>query len=354
MLLRAVGWALVALALSLFFFSPRLWILAHPMPGSTYWDRGLQFVQQCDSPIGSPLSDAGLVWRLAPAVLAKTLGLHGMAVFIVPWLGLLVLLMQCAWLVLRRTGDGRLAALATALVGTTSATLTVTGWLGLNDAWYASALVAVAFQPALPVLLLAVCIGPWIDERFILVLPLTLWVRATALGPGWKPKVSLAAAAAGLAVYAVTRSFNLLHLPATAFHGYLQYIFANFQQWLPWTTLGWFMGLRAAWVLVVVAMGGECRRADLRSALWPAALMAAPLAAITFLASDTGRTTTMLLPLVLLGVERMMALRGAEAARRILTILLIANLLMPAMHVTYQSGDIINMLPVEIVRWLRH
>lgn len=353
MLGRAAGWALAALALSLFFHSPRLWIFVHPVPGSTYWDRGLQFMQQCDSPLGSPLHDTGLVWRLAPALLAKALGLHGQAVFIVPWLGLLVLLTQCAWLVLRRTGDQRLAALTTALVGTTTATLTVTGWLGINDAWYASALVAVAFQPALPVLFLAALTGPWFDERFILALPLALFVRATALRQGWKPSLTLAIASAGVVIYMVTRFFNLLHLPTAAFQGFLHYVIGNFQHWLPWTSLGWFMGLRAAWVLVVVAVGGECRPADLRPAAWPAALVAAPLLVITLFASDASRAPTMLLPLVLLGVERLIALRGSETTRRILALLLITNLLMPAMHVTYQNGDIINMLPVEIIRWLK-
>ena len=353
LLLQAVGLALVALLVSLFFHSPRLWAFAQPLPGSTYWDRGLQFIQQCDSPIATPLHDAGLVWRLAPALLAKALGLHGKAALIVPWLGLLVMLTQCAWLVRRRTGDQRLALLTTILIGTTSATLTVTGWLGLNDAWYASALIVIAFQPGLVALLLASCAGPWIDERYILALPLALFVRATALGREWKPALSLTTAGSGLALYLLSRYFNLLHLPTAAFHDYLHYIFGNFQQWLPWTSLGWFMGLRAGWVLVAVAVGGECRKSDLRPALWPALLMAAPLFAITFLAADSGRTPTMLLPLVLLGVERLLALRGAETTRRILTLLLIANLLIPAMHVTYQSGDIINMLPVEIARWLK-
>jgi hypothetical protein len=349
-----VGIACAALLLSLFFHSPRLWALAQPLPGSTYWDRGLQFMQQCDAPIGSPLADAGLVWRLAPALLAKALGLHGRAALVIPWLGLLVLLSQCAGLVLRRTGDRRLAFLTTALIGTTGATLTVTGWLGLNDAWYASALVALAFQPSLLVVLAAASTGPWIDERFILALPLALFVRATALGEKGKFRSALAIAAAALAVYLACRLFNLLHLPTAASSVYWQYIRGNFQHWLPWTSLGWFMGMRAAWVLVVVAIGGACTRADWPAAWWPAALAAAPLLVITVLASDSGRSPTMLLPLVLLGMERLISLRGVVATQRILAFLLVANLLMPAMHVTYQNGDMINMLPVEIVRWLQH
>ena len=310
-------------------------------------------MRQCDSPLGVPLADQALVWRIAPVLLAKAINLHGPAALIVPWLGLLVMLTQCAWLVRRRTGDDRLAALTTILIGTTSATLTVTGWLGLNDAWYASALIAVAFQPSLVVLAAASLVGPWVDERFVLALPLAIYVRAVALKPNVNLQQLVAIPAVGLIVYGVSRYLNLFHLSTTSTGGFIHYVLSSFQQWLPWTSLGWFMGLRAVWVLVVVGAGGECRRADFRPALWPALLVAAPLIAITLLASDTGRTTTMLLPLVLLGVERLLALRGAEVTQRILLLLLIANLLMPAMHVTYQSGDIINMFPVELARWLK-
>lgn len=348
--LLVLGLALAALALSLIFHSPRLWIFAEPHPGSTYWDRGLQFIQQCEKPIGHPLADPALMWRIAPVLLAKLIGLHGFAVFLIPWSGLLVLLSLCAGLVLRRTGDIWIAALVTAVVGTTSATLTVTGWLGINDAWYASALLALAFVRPWPVVTLAAVIGPWIDERFLFALPLALYVRSRALGSDWRPRSTLSVAAAGVVLYAVIRCFNLLHLPTEGVDHLLRYTIKHFHAWLPWSGLGWFMGLRAAWVLVFVAVGGLWRREDRHSAWWPAALALAPLIVITALASDTGRAPTMLLPLVLLGAERLIALHGLAIARRALVFILLANLVMPAMHVTYKTGDIINMLPIEIAR----
>jgi len=353
-LLPPLGIALLALLLSLFFHSPRLWVLAQPLPGSTYWDRGLQFMQQVENPLGARLVDAGLVWRLAPALLAQGLGLHGRASLVVPWIGLLLLLTLCAGLVLRRTGDRSIAFLLTALLGTTSAVLTVTGWLGFNDAWYAGALLAVAFLPGNTVLTTAVLVGPWIDERFILALPLALWVRSAALGEAWRPRFALPVATGGIMLYACSRILNLPHLPTATTGEYLSGVLAgNSLQWLPWVSLGWFMGLRAAWFLIAVAIGGTCRSTDLRPAVvWPATLALGPLLVITLLAADTGRAPTMLLPLLLLGTERLVTLHGVEAARRLLGWLLIANLLMPAMHVTYKSGDIINMFPVEIARLL--
>lgn len=347
-----LGIALLALLVSLFFHSPRLWVFQQAMPGSTYWDRGLQFMTQCDTPLGQPLSDAALTWRVAPALLAKALGLHGKAALIVPWLGLLVMLTLCARLMLHRTGDRLLATLTVMLVATTNATLTVTGWLGLNDAWYVSALLAVAFLPGWWAVALASLVGPWIDERFLFALPLALYVRSRALGAGWKQMHSLFAVGLGLGFYVAARFLNLLQLPTAGTAGLLQYSVRHFHEWLPWTGLGWFMGLRAAWVPVVVAIGGGCERKDLPAAWWPAALALSPLCLITLLASDTGRAPAMLLPLVLLGTERLLAMRGQADTRRFVGWLLAANLLMPAMHVTYQSGDLINMLPVEIGRLL--
>lgn len=351
-----LGCAVVALLVSLFFHSPRLWALRHPMPGSTYWDRGLQFMLQVENPFGAQLTDAGLGWRLAPAWLARGLGLHGYAALLVPWLGLLLLLTLFATLVLRRLDDRWLALLGTVLLGTTSATLTVTGWLGLNDAWYASALLTLAFvrQPA--ALVIAAFAGPWVDERFVLALPLALWVRATVLKDGWRPRFVLPLVAAALGFYGVVRGLNLLHVPTAASGQYLRSMLDGAcREWLPWVSLGWFMGLRAAWLLVVIALGGECRRADLSPGLfWPLALTLGPMLAITFLGADTGRTSTMLLPLLLLGLERLLALRGLADTRRFLGWLVAANLLMPAMQVTDRSGDIINLLPVEVFRLLGH
>jgi len=353
-LARSLLIAVAALALSLCIFSPRLWVFRAPMPGSTYWDRGLHFVQQCNAPLGAPVEDAGLIWRLAPVILAKLLGLHGYAVLIVPWLGLLVLLAQCAWIIQARTGDWRLSTWATGLVATTGAILTGTGWLGMNDAWYAAALLAVALQPGWPALTLAALAGPWIDERFALAVPLALAVRALAPGRSGRVRGAFILVATGLLLYVGGRLLNPFHVQTSGFGSYAHDMRAGaFLQWTPWTDLGWFMGLRAAWVLVALAIGREWWEGRRLAACWLAGLALAPLVIINFLASDTSRAPTMLLPLLLLGLEQAVAQWGAAASRRLLAGLLIANLLMPAMHVSAKHGDIINLLPLELVRLLR-
>lgn len=348
----ALRTALVCLVFSLVAFSPRLWILASPTPGSTYWDRGLHFIAQVDQPLGSPAEPA-LVWRLAPVLLAKALHLHGGTALIVPWLGLMVMLTLTAHLARRELRDPRSALLFTALVASTNATLTVTGWLGLNDAWFAAALLVVSFVRPLGCFGFAVLVGPWIDERFVLALPLALWIRHRTLGGTLR--LAIVWAAAGLTIYAATRLTNPF---AFAQHNVGRFASAIgqffFVQWLPWAPLGWFMGLRAAWALVFCAWF----RADFEHPKidWLlASLTVAPLCVITILASDTGRAPTMLLPLLLFGAQNVAVRFGEETLRRGLLVLVLANALLPAMHVTHKNADVINSLPLELVRlWKNH
>ncbi len=345
-----VGIVLGSLALSLFCFSPHLWVMfGPPNPATTIWARGLQFSLQCEHPLRSDLLDAGLVWRLAPAVLGHLLHLRGTASFIIPWAGLILLLFLSARLAWRLTRDPLSTWLCTSLIGTTSAVFTVTGWLGFNDAWYACALLVVAFQPQFMLVAAAAFIGPWIDERFVLALPLACWVHAHQFGSG-RLKQLLGLAAAGVTLYLGFRLAAPLGQSSQRVTGYLSGSIAHFYEWLPWVPLGWFMGLRAAWLLALAPLVTALESRRYAQAGWLAAVMAAPLGVITMLAADTSRTPTMLLPLVFLGLAQTATRWGPAILRRILAGLLIANLLMPAMHVTYKYPDIVNMLPVEIAR----
>jgi hypothetical protein len=353
-LVHAIAIAVGALALSLFFHTPHLWMFAQPVPGSVYWDRGLQFIQQCDSPLGAPLTDAGLAWRIAPVLLAKGLGLHGYGALVIPWLGLLLLLAQCAWIVMHRTSDARFAAIATALVGTTTATLQTTCWLGINDAWYAAALVAIALQPARALLIIAAIVGPWIDERFILAVPLALLIRHRTGVPGSGMRLASMVVLVSLVAYFGLRGGNVLHLTGASSQKYWNYVLGGIPAWWPWVSIGWFAGLRAGWLLVIFALGETWRAAGGRIAAALGFFALAPMAVMSVLASDSSRSPTMLLPLLLLGILRLRIWKGETDARRILGAVLLANLVLPAMIVTYQNVDVINLFPVEAVRWIRH
>ena len=347
------GFALGTLLLSLFFFCPHLWIVfGPPAPGSTIWARGTQFILQCEHPFRPDLLDQGLVWRLAPALLGHVLHLRGNAVFLVPWAGLAVLLCLTTQLAWRFTRDLRSTWLFTALLGTTSATLTVTGWLGFNDAWYASALLLVAFQPQTAVLAACVFLGPWIDERFVLALPLAFYVHHKMHGPG-RLKLLFGLTATSVGLYLAIRVSNPWGLPAGRVTAYLANCLAHFHEWLPWTTLGWFMSLRAVWLLVLAPLVLLLRDDRRGEACLLSAVIAAPLACITLVAADLSRAPTMLLPLAFLGLAQAVTRCPPATLRWILAGLLAANLLMPSMHVTYKYSDVINMLPIEVARLLK-
>lgn len=355
---RLLWWSLAvatgSMLVSLLFFSPRLWALRGPQPGSTYWDRGLQFVAQVDAPLGAPLADGAMTWRLAPVILAKTLGLHGHRSFVVPWLGLFALLAASAALARRRGLDATTAALLTALVATTAAATTVTGWLGMNDAWFALALLAVAWMPGPTALVLACALGPWIDERFLFALPLALWLRLHDAQRREKTAVTLTSATACVLAYAGVRLANPFAFDTGAMPKYWHIITDHgVKNWLPWVSLGWFMSLRTAWVLVAAALVTPATLFPRRLDWIGLGLMLASGGVVTVLASDSGRTPTMFFPLLLLGALRLTETHGAVVTRRLLLVLLAANLLLPAMHVTAKHGDIINSLPIEIVRLLQ-
>ncbi|MBL9216336.1 MAG: hypothetical protein JNG83_12735 [Opitutaceae bacterium] len=349
--LLAPGLALAALLLSLCCHSPRLWAFARPLPGSAYWDRGLEFMRQVEQPLRVELRDPGLTWRLAPALLAHGLGLRGTAALAVPWAGLAALLWYGAHLALRLTGDWRLAGLFTGLLATTSATLTVTGWLGMNDAWYVLALLAAAYARPTAAWLPALFLGPWIDERFLFGLPLALWLRARTAPPG-SLRPALLAAAAAVGAYLALRLTNAPGLPQAGVRTYLRHSLRHFPDWLPFAALGWLMGQRAAWYFTVRPIVAAFR-ADRREGLLLASLALAPLAALTLVAADTGRAPSLLLPLAFLGCAQLAATGPAGRAHRLAAGLLAANLLLPAMHVTYRNVDFINALPVELWRCLR-
>jgi hypothetical protein len=349
---RLLAIATGALAVSLFFHSPHLWLMfGPPAPGSPVWARGLQFMLQCEHPFRTDLHDAGLVWRLAPAVLGYALHLRGPAALAIPWAGLLVMLWLSARLAWRLTGDLRAAALCTTLIGTTAATLAVTGWLGINDAWYASALLVVAGLPQVGWLAAACLIGPWIDERFVLGLPLACHVHTMLHGRARLGRL-LGLAGASLAIYLGVRLTNPLGLPAHLVTDYLSDSLGRFGEWLPWVSLGWFMSLRAAWLLVLGPLVWLIVQRRHPSALLLAALLFLPLAGITLVSADTSRAPTLLLPALFLGLAQMAQWKPAQL-RPVLAGLLAANLLMPAMEVTYKFSGIINMLPIEIARMLR-
>lgn len=162
--------------LSILFFAPRLWLMREHVPGSFQWDRGHTYLQQCEQPLRRDIETA-MQWRLLPPLVAHYLGLQGLVPLVLPWLGVLALLGYVAVLHTRRLPNVQFVFGGTLLVATTSGVLVPLGWLGINDAWVWLGLLAVAFGQVRWAIPTACLLCPWVDERFLIGLPLAWVIR---------------------------------------------------------------------------------------------------------------------------------------------------------------------------------
>ncbi len=337
----------VSLMLSVTFFAPRLWLMQHVVPGSFQWDRAHTFLLQCQEPFRRDIEPA-MQWRLLPPLVAHALHLPGATPLALPWLGLIAATAYTAVLFRRRIDDWRFVAGGTLLFATTSAVLVPVGWLGINDAWIWLGLLTVSFSRARWAVPLACLLCPWIDERFLIGFPLAWLAGRHVRDTDWS--WSAAREALWLMPYLTTR-FALAGQDSTASMAaqqFLAYQLQHADKLLPFAPLGWWMGLRAAWAAVAYAawQTPPSRR------LLGVGTLVATLGVSFILASDLSRSTAIIIPVVFLGCFAY-ARRSPETAPRALLTLGLANLLIPAAHVVHQYSDLINPLPIELVRLFR-
>jgi hypothetical protein len=347
---QAVLIALVCLALSLVFFSPRLWLLRSYLPGTYQWERAHTYLLQCEAPFRRDVEPA-MYWRLLPPLVCHALGLKGSLPLALPWAGVVALTAYVAILLRRRLANGRFVFGGTLMFACTSGVIVPLHWLGMNDAWVWLGQLAVAFGAAPWTIPAACLLTPWVDERFIIGLPLALLVRSAELddAAAGRPRLDgklWLRAFCWLLPYAGLRlafSFNPTVLHAT--REFLWYHVVNQAVIiLPWAPLGWWMGLRAAWVPASLAIFQ--RR-------WPLGATAALTGIVSLLlAADVSRSIAILAPLSLLGLM-ILSRRQPELAPRFALWVGLANLFIPAAHIVYNKVDLISPLPLELIRLWR-
>jgi len=138
-------------------------------------------------------------WRLLMPWLGHVLHLPGWATLGLAHFGCLLWLAYMA-AILRVRGISSMETLPLVLVlGASAPFFASMGWLGYYDSWLVLGLLAVAHCPRRWLVALACVLAPWVDERFVLGLPLALlvrwilaerptvavwqWARSEALGP---------------------------------------------------------------------------------------------------------------------------------------------------------------------------
>ena len=332
-----------SLTLSVLFFAPRLWLMKVYVPGSFQWDRAHTFLQQCEQPLRRDIEPA-MLWRVLPPLVAHALHLPGRTPLVLPWFGLLAATTYAAVLLRRRLDDTRFIFGGTLLFATTSAVLVPVGWLGMNDAWVWLGLLVVAYGRAKWSVPLACLLCPWVDERFIIGYPLAWLVARQDRNEPIMGRPLLTT----LWLLPYTTIRLLINRQDESADAFVHQQLTTSLQLLPLVPLGWWMGLRAAWAAVAYALWDFSRS---RLAGTGLALLGT-LGISVSLASDLSRSVAIATPLVLAGCFAL-ARRHPAQAPRVLLILGVINLLIPAAHLTYVHIDPINPLPIELFRLLR-
>jgi tetratricopeptide (TPR) repeat protein len=237
---------------------------------------------------------------------------------------------SCSW---------RLAWGGAIVLGATGWFFVSTGWLGYFDSWLVVSLIVASQCRPRWFLWLACILAPWIDERFIIGLPLIFALRylkslsantRAAENPVHDELQTLRVAAMLAAIFVATRLWLAGRWGSL---GVLEYL--KMQQ--TWTTefgrhlLGMWESLRCGWFFV--AVGGV---ALLRSISNPLRILflivvTATIATSLAVANDLSRSMTVLVPLA---VEGLIAMRQWHRfATTVICLLFALCLLLPAQHV---------------------
>jgi tetratricopeptide (TPR) repeat protein len=319
-----------------------LWIDSPLLNKTPEVGRGAFALQQLGHPlvrIADP-SNIVLQWRLAFPIIGHALYLPPWLYLALPHIGCVVVTAYTAHLMLRQ-GAGWLAAFfAATLLATGSWFFVSTGWLGNADSWYLLGLLAVAFSPWRTTIALTCLLEPFIDERFVLALPLVYVVRQIYFERFDRRQlraalIDAAVMAAPSVPYIALRLLLLLRSADAGSNVYIQQRLQELRSipvpWYRWVD-GWWQGLRGGWLLVVLAIWLQFRRRLAASALVLASISLATIAMALLIAADVSRSNSALWPAGLLGLLLLLRWRPLWV-RYGLPALLAGNFLLPANNV---------------------
>lgn len=282
---------------------------------SGFSERGLHVVRQTrDLSTGIEDSNHKIVrWRLLFPALGHVLGLSGWTTLGLAHVGCLVWI--AALVAIGRTHGlqacrpAHEAACLAVVAGSSAPFFASMGLLGYYDSWLVLALLAVAFAPMRWLVIAACLLGPWIDERFVIGLPLALLVRWFMADDGKRLLRSWLVAEAALPL-ALAVAYGLVRLKLGG-SGSSQTVSEYFRQFVLNPTVsvanrlfGAWSGLRLGWVLVIAAIvlvGLAARpHRPLRAALLTVAVGVTALVGL-FTALDLSRSMALLTPVIPFG-----------------------------------------------------
>lgn len=320
-------------------------------------NRAVATLQQLDDPFLSDtdlgLTNLGIKWRLFFPLLAHYTQLPDSFFLAIPHIGCVLTLALVAGLAWRETRSWWLSLLVTILAAACPWYFVSTGWLTYFDSWWVLGLLVAALVRSRTALIAACLITPWIDERFVIGLPLAVVVRSIYLyGPGpqklraWLKDVAIVTAP--ILPYIILRLIAMTGQDATAQH------FTNEWKRIHDATplqfgAGVWSGYRTAWVFVAAFIPlAWIRQPRLTWSLVVPGILLTTTAAIV-IAADMSRGLMMLMPVLLAGCLLLLRDRR-RLGRRALLIATVANLLLPASHVLWYFTVPIDWLPHELTQ----
>ena len=350
--------ALVLLAL----FSPRF-VLWRGLDIPAAWfnpevNRAVDTIPRLDHPfaaVENP-SNIAMQWRVLFPVIWHYLNLPVWSFLAMPHLGCLLALALIAHIALRRTGRFLTAFGVTLLSGTNAWFFVSTGWLAYFDSWFIIGLLVVSFVPSRLGLILATLLVPWVDERFVVALPLAVVVRLVYLRPldersarALRGDVLLAGAICAL--YATLRVSLNFFVPDANSGNYVGKTLYELRQ-VPIALFfrGLWSGWRAAWLFVIALPLLLLSTGRRGWALVTAAVALGTVFLGLVIAADISRSmgallTAMLAGLLLLSRQRPAIFRAA------LPSILVANLVLPVSHVVWAFEVPLRTVWTEVHNW---
>lgn len=278
---------------------------------SGYSERGFYVLRQARD-LSTQIDDPNhkiVRWRLLIPAIGHALSLPRAAVLGLAHLGCLALILALFAIGHSRTGSANEGFWLAMVAGSSAPFFASMGLLGYYDSWVALALLGVAFARSRTLVVLACLLAPWIDERFVLGLPLALLVRWLANAAETQPwrqwlKDEAAVPVALTAVYTLIR----LHLGGTEssqtvqdyLHTFVFPASISFTERLFGAWAGIRLGalLIAAAVLGVWLTPGRFRRS---TALFLAASIGVTAGVGVLTALDISRSMLLVIPVVPLG-----------------------------------------------------
>jgi tetratricopeptide (TPR) repeat protein len=342
-----MGSAFLAAALSLIFFCPDFWLwrgVGLPVPDlltcpnlHRAYFLLLQLAHPWSHIPGIEASNNIVIeWRLLFPVLGHYLGMSPTLFFTLPHAGCVATLLLVAYILRKKTGRFLVVLSGTLLAATGSWFFVSTSWLGYSDSWLIFALVLVSFADSPKALFVTALLAPWVDERFVLSLPLCLGVRVLMAPPStpitWKFLAPHALAlVGGVAPYLGIRlGAELMGIRHTT----AGYFLKGFVYDVPARRLllGFWQGLRAGWIMAAIFFARAWLNQRNRWHLVATAGILLSFAVNLRAAGDLSRSASVAVPALIGGI-----LLAAQAWPRLalwsLPLLGLANLLLPAEHV---------------------